>query len=220
MSSSVAPVLFGIERSVYTRIARLALEEKQIPYSLKEVEIFGPNGVPDNHLGHHPFGRVPVLQHGSFELFETSAINRYIDEMFQGVSLQPGKVEQRARMNQIIGILDSYAYRPMVWGVFVQQVLIPLDGGLADEKTVACSLTASQTCLQALEALSGGTSFLAGESISLADLHAFPMLRYFCLAPEGLAAVRRHYHLFRWYQNMLVRPSVIRTITSYEQREK
>jgi len=40
------PVLFGLSRSVYTRIARLALEEKGVRYTLEEVEIFGPTGAP------------------------------------------------------------------------------------------------------------------------------------------------------------------------------
>lgn len=124
MPPSTSPLLFGLERSVYTRIARLALEEKEVPYSLQEVEIFGPDGVPDSHLRRHPFGRIPVLQHGAFVIYETSAISRYIDEAFQGKSLQPSEAKQRARMNQFISLLDSYAYRPMVWGVFVQRVSV------------------------------------------------------------------------------------------------
>ena len=72
-------LLFGLERSVYTRIARLALEEKGVPYLMQEVEIFGPEGVPLDHLQRHPFGRVPVLQHDAFFLYETAAITQYID---------------------------------------------------------------------------------------------------------------------------------------------
>lgn len=220
MPSSAPIVLFGLERSVYTRIARLALEEKGVPYSLREVEIFGPDGVPEDHLKRHPFGRIPVLQHGSFTVYETSAICRYVDEMFQGDSLQPAGVERRARMNQIVGVLDSYAYRPLVWGVFVQRVSVPLIGGLPDESLIATSLESSSACLGALEAMAGDAPFLVGKSVSLADLHAFPMLRYFCLAPEGLTVLKRHTRLYHWYQAMLVRPSVVSTITSYEQGEK
>ncbi len=216
MPSSASPTLFGLERSVYTRIARLALEEKGIPYSLREVEIFGPEGVPGSHLERHPFGRIPVLRHGSFVVYETAAISRYVDEAFHGASLQPSGAEQRARMNQAIGVLDSYAYRPMVWGVFVQRVSVPLEGGVPDESLVATSLEAACTSLQALESLMGEAGFLAGESVSLADLHAFPMLRYFCLVPEGLAALERHERLHRWYRAMLARPSVARTTTSFE----
>lgn len=217
MPPSTSPLLFGLERSVYTRIARLALEEKEVPYSLQEVEIFGPDGVPDSHLRRHPFGRIPVLQHGAFVIYETSAISRYIDEAFQGKSLQPSEAKQRARMNQFISLLDSYAYRPMVWGVFAQRVSVPSSGGSPDESLIATSLKSSSTCLDSMEALASDAPFLTGKSISLADLHAYPMLRYFCFAPEGLAMLRRHARLYRWYQTMLARPSVVRTTTSYEQ---
>jgi Glutathione S-transferase, N-terminal domain len=54
------PVLYGLSRSVYTRIARLALEEKGVRYTLEEVEIFEPVGAPAEHLVRHPFGRIPT----------------------------------------------------------------------------------------------------------------------------------------------------------------
>jgi glutathione S-transferase len=106
--------LFGLERSVYTRIVRLVLEEKAVAYTLRETEIFGSDGVPAEHLVRHPFGRIPALRHGDFSLYEASAIARYVDEAFAGPALQPTAPRARARMNQAISILDSYAYRPMV----------------------------------------------------------------------------------------------------------
>ena len=53
--------LYGLSYSAYTRIARLALEEKAVPYQLEEVEIFGAGGVPAAHAKRHPFGKIPVL---------------------------------------------------------------------------------------------------------------------------------------------------------------
>jgi glutathione S-transferase len=216
MSSPDSLLLFGLERSVYTRIARLALEEKGVLYTLREVEIFGPDGMPDEHLKRHPFGRIPVLQHGSFVLYETGAITRYVDEAFEGKALQPADALHRARMNQAIGLLDSYAYRPMVWGVFVERVRGAAAGESPDESLIASSLASSITCLDELEAWLGGARFLAGDALSLADLHAFPMLRYFCLAPEGIAALECRPSLRRWYHAMLSRPTVVRTTSRYE----
>ena len=46
---AAAVQLHGLARSVYTRIVRLALEEKGVAYTLHEVEIFGPDGVPAEH---------------------------------------------------------------------------------------------------------------------------------------------------------------------------
>ena len=201
---------------MYTRIARLALEEKSVPYELDEIEVFGRDGVPAEHFKRHPFGRIPVLVHADLSLYETSAICRYVDEAFPGASLQPATAARRARLTQIVSLLDSYAYRPMVWGVFVQRVRRPLQGFEPDEKLIASSLTQADTVLQALVGIKGASPYLAGSELSLADLHAFPMLKYFHLAPEGRAAVTRHASLAEWLARMEQRRSVVSTQALYE----
>jgi glutathione S-transferase len=210
--------LFGLERSAYTRIARLALEEKGVDYALENAEIFGSGGVPDEHFKRHPFGRIPVLQHGTFALYETAAITRYVDESFAGPSLQPATAAARARMQQIIGILDNYAYQPMVWGVFVGGVLSSARGTTpeAGAKAVSEALGASAVCLDAIEKLAEGGDWLLGGRLGLADLHAFPILRFLSLAPEGMSLLSSRRHLIRWFEAMLARPSVVKTRTEYE----
>ena len=90
--------LLGLRISAYTRIARLALEEKNVNYVLQEVDIFADDGPPSEYLVHNPFGTIPCLLYGEFCLFETSAINRYIDELFPGQPLQPNSAADRARI--------------------------------------------------------------------------------------------------------------------------
>jgi glutathione S-transferase len=221
MTAPHLPVnLFGLERSVYTRMARLVLEEKGVPYELTEVEIFGPQGVPPDHLARHPFGRIPVLKAGDLELYETGAITRFVDEAFAGPDLQPPGPRERARVNQIISLIDAYAYRPMVWGVFVPRVSVPRtrgDGGAAvDDASMAIAMAEADRCLQALCALISPTPYLVGEAVTLADLHAFAVLNCFSLAPEGQALMASHPVLFGWLQRMHERSSVQRTRTSYE----
>lgn len=212
MHSSPSVLLFGLQRSVYSRIARLVLEEKRVPYVMREVEIFGPDGVPVDHLQRHPFGRVPVLQHDAFFVYETAAITHYIDEAFVGPALQLSDPRRCARMRQIIGILDSYAYRPMVWGIYVQRIRVPLSGGTPDEAEIARSLEAAARCLGALSELLGSNPYFAGEQLSLADLHALPILHYFCLAPEGHAMFQQYASLAGWYERMLTRRSARSTL--------
>ncbi len=132
MASELIQIL-GLGDSVYTRIARLALEEKGIAYELREVDIFVDSGPPEDYLVSHPFGMIPCLMHDDVCLYETTAITRYIDDAFQGPSLQPTDTRNRARMNQIISILDSYAYRRMVWDVYVERMLVPTEGGQSDD---------------------------------------------------------------------------------------
>lgn len=210
-------VLYGWSQSVYTRIARLVLEEKGLAYTLQEVEIFGPSGVPAEHLARHPFGRIPVLAQGDFQLYETAAICRYLDEAFPEPSLQPSTQTDRARMAQIIGVLDSYAYRPMVWGVFVPRVSPPSRGGTIDERAVTEALKQAGTALDALASLQGANQFLVGRSLTLADLHAYPILKYLSLTPEGKAAIAARPTLNAWLARIAERPSVQRTRSQYEQ---
>jgi glutathione S-transferase len=213
------PILFGASYSVYVRIARLTLAEKGVPYRLVEVDVFGPGGVPAEHWPRQPFGRIPAFEHDGFRLYETSAIARYVDEAFPGPALQPTHPQQRARMNQAIGVLDSYAYRTLVWGIYVERVSRPREGKPTDEARVQAALPKAATCLKALEEIMGSNAFLAGDRLTLADLHAAPIFALFSLTPEGEDLVRRHADLARWWQAMAARDSMAATRPTFRRRE-
>jgi glutathione S-transferase len=88
-------------------------------------------------------------------------------------------------MNQIISVLDSYAYRTLVCDIYVERVSRPARGRAAGEQKIAGALPRAEVCLTALSDLMVEKLWLAGPAISLADLHAAPMLALFRLAPEG-----------------------------------
>lgn len=209
MKSSV--VLLGLARSVYTRIARLALEEKNVEYVLEETDIFNGGDPPSSYFKRQPFGKIPCLIHDDFCLYETVAITRYVDEMFPGSDLQPAELALRARMSQVISVLDAYAYRPMVWNVFVQRIVVPEEGGQPDERIIFAALPIIDTVLTQLETWLGEDEFFAGCSMTLADLHGFPMLFYFAQTPEGVRLLEPRPRIQRWLNRMKERPSVQKT---------
>jgi glutathione S-transferase len=200
--------LLGLSISVYTRIARLALEEKRVDYEFEEVDVFAESGVPTDYLELNPFGMIPTLLHGEFVLYETAAITRYIDDISPGSSLQPELPGARARMNQIIGVLDNYCYRAMVWDVYVQRLVVPAGGGQTDKATVAAALPGLRRLLSQLSRWRGEHGYLADAAISLADLHFYPMLCYFVETPEGLEMLSEFPRLQHWLQSMETRNSV------------
>lgn len=203
-----APIVFGAVYSVYTRSVLLTLTEKDVAYRLEEVDIFAGGGPPPAYLARHPFARIPAFEHDGFRLYESGAINRYVDEAFPGPRHQPVETKPRARMNQIIAILDNYAYRAMVWDIFVERVRAPVRGRAADEQKIAAALPTADKCLGALAALMDQEPYLAGHEPTLADLHAAPLLAYFRMAPEGAAMLRRHDALQRWWARMAERGSI------------
>jgi glutathione S-transferase len=210
-------ILFGAAYSVYVRIVRLALAEKGIAYRLVDIDVHGPGGVPPDYVAQrHPFGRIPAFEHDGFRLYETGAIARYVDEAFAGPRLQPSDPRGRGRMNQIVSLLDSYAYRTLVWDIFVERVRVPIRGQKSDEARIAAALPKAATCLAALVDLMGESPFLAGPALTLADLHAVPMLVYFRMAEEGAALLRRAPSLAAWLERMDGRTSVRTTRSPIE----
>ena len=73
------PEVIGSKRSSYTRVVRMACEEKGIDYVFTEALL----GAPEI-FAIHPFGKMPVMRHGDVELFESKAIATYFDRCFSG----------------------------------------------------------------------------------------------------------------------------------------
>lgn len=206
------PTLFGAAYSVYVRIARLALHEKAVAYRLVEVDVFSEGGLSADYLERQPFGRIPAFEHDGFRLYETAAIARYVDEAFAGPPLMPPDPKGRARVNQIVSLLDSYGYRPMVWDLYVERVVAPRQGRTSDEAKIAAALRRIESCLKALDELAVSSGpYLSGTAPTLADLHAAPMIAYLALAPEGKTILERAPRLARWWPIMRARPSMAAT---------
>ncbi|MCC6470068.1 MAG: glutathione S-transferase family protein [Alphaproteobacteria bacterium] len=198
--------VYGYRRSVYVRIVRLALEEKAASYRLVEIDPFAPGGLPAAYLERHPFGRIPAFEHDGFRLYETGAITRYIDDVFPGPALRPGDAKGRARVDQIMSLLDNHAYRTMVWDVFVERAR-----GGADETRIAAAMARADTCMRALEDHAGDGPWLVGSGLSLADLHAAPIFAYFRRTGDGAALIARHPRIAAWWAATDARPSMAAT---------
>ncbi|MDI6025432.1 glutathione S-transferase family protein [Corticibacterium sp. UT-5YL-CI-8] len=202
------PILYGSDYSVYVRSACLVLMEKEIEYELVPVDIFAKDQLPRHYLDLHPFGRIPAFDHAGFRLYETGAITRYIDEAFPANPLQPPTAQERARVNQIISIADSYIYPHLVWGFYVEQISKPRECTATDEGKMAAARIAAPVCLKALSDLMNGRPWLGGTSLTLADLHVAPMIDYFLMSDEARQLFETFPDLASWWSRMSQRASM------------
>jgi glutathione S-transferase len=204
------PILYGPGYSTYTRSARLAMEEKGVDYDLVEVD-FIAGGMPDEHLARHPFAKVPAFEHDGLMLYETASILRYVDEAFDGPSLQPSDAAGRARMTQIISIIDSYTYPRTVGDLVIQRLVQPMLGGTADESIIEAAIPEVDKSMREFERMLGDQEYLAGSAISLADLHLAPIFAYFVDTPESKAILEGKPSLSAWWKRIASRDSMSKT---------
>lgn len=179
--------LWGFDGSTYVRSVKMLLAEKgvtdyrQVPLNVLEGEPKSPE-----HLQRHPFGKVPVLDHDGFRILETSAIVRYLNDVLPGPSLVPGTPRDRARMDMVVGLVDSYGYGALVGGVAAYHLFPGFVGGQNDDMRQA-GIENGRKVIEFAMQTRGASPFIAGE-LSLAELFLAPVLSYVMMTPDAAAA--------------------------------
>ncbi len=198
-------VVHGIPGSPYVRSALLGFEEKQVPYRFAAMP-FGAARTSE-YLRLQPFGRIPSMEHGDFCLYETQAILRYVDSLSPHSPLQPQAAKPAARMNQIVGIVDWYVFPQITVKITAERLMSQMFWGRGpDEEGVAKAVPAARVCVEELQRLMGTAPFLAGDSISIADLMLAPHLAMFRMTPEGQGLLQDS-SLNGWMDRMAARSS-------------
>jgi glutathione S-transferase len=200
--------VFGFQRSTYVNVVRLILTEKEVAFRFHDTE---DEMYRAEHLARHPFGRVPVLQHGDFVLYETSAIAGYVDEVFDGPNLTPEDPRRRARMNQWISTVNAYVYPYMIYHISHERNVFPELGIEPKQAIVDRALPIAGRCLEVIDReLADGRPFMVGDRPTLADFFLLPMLTAFGFAPEAKELLPRFEHIEAWDVRMGRLPSVVR----------
>lgn len=180
--------IHGFPQSTYVRTACMACIEKGVDYEVVPLAFREPS-----HAALHPFLRMPAMENGAVALFETLAIASYIDEAFDGPSLQPSNPVDAARMRQWISAGIDYLYEDLV------------GAGLSGDDVTAEALAKADKDLAILDDALADAPYLSGQSVSLADLFVAPMIAYGCVSERAAALVDSKPNLAAWRERMFQR---------------
>ena len=110
-------------------------------------------------------------------------------------------------MNQIIGIHDSHGYNGMIVDTVAYFFFPDFIGG-QDDARLTNGKEVAATCLSEYERLMGDSPYLAGDSISLADLYLVPSYFYVSMTPVADDLLGPREKLRAWWESMSARESV------------
>ena len=194
--TAASVTLLGDPRSTYTRSARMGLAEKGIRYRLQRC---GPHTPEIGEL--HPWGRIPAFRDGDVQLFETTAILRYVEEAFPGPTLLPQNIRDRALAEQWASAVNAYFYDLAVRRYVLQHLFNKDDASVRD--------AAAKELPAALGRFEAGYSrpFLAGQSPTLPDFLLAPIVGYLEAFPESKAMLSNCPKLMRAHEAMKARAS-------------
>lgn len=197
--------LWGFNGSTYVRTVRMLLAEKGVTdYRQEPVNVLQGETKTPEHLARHPFGKVPVLDHDGLRILETAAIARYLNDVLPGPSLIPAAPKDRARMDMIIGLVDSYGYGALLGGVAAYHLFPDFVGGKNDAARKQ-GIEQGRKVLEFAMQTKATSAFIAG-NLSLADLYLAPILAYVALTPD-FAAVSTIPGFADWWAKIQALPS-------------
>ncbi|KAF9244438.1 glutathione S-transferase [Melanogaster broomeanus] len=195
--------IYGFPISTCTRLVELICKEKEIPYELVDVDFRKGEHTSSAFKEHQPFGQVPYIDDDGFILYESRAICRYLIKKYpsQGtLGLIPTDLQAKALFEQASSIeitnFDNFA-GPLVVEKFFNP---PTKPGLLN------TLQLLNAKMDAYEVILGKQKYLAGETLTLADLQHLPLGRLLCTA--GLADVfSSRPNVARWWNELTNRPA-------------
>ena len=197
--------IIGAAQSVFVRTTRIAFEEKGVAYRL--ISAF-PHSPEINAL--HPFGKIPVMRHGDFVLFESRAIAAYVDRAFDGPALMPSDTALAATAEQWISAINTSVFPEIV--SYMQANAFPKGpNGLRDERLIAETLPVVGKCIDVLNSATAATGHLAGSDFTLADMYLMPILAYLRNFPESAEMMRAANPLSTYFARHSARASFAKT---------
>jgi glutathione S-transferase len=185
------------------------LFEKHVEdFKIKPVDLATGEHKKPEYLKLQPFGVIPVLQDGDFNIFESRAIARYISEKFenQGTPLFGEGPKDRALVNQWLEV-ESQNYNPLVSSIVAQVVFYKLRGLATDEKVVEEQLAKLEKVLDVYEAHLSKNKYLAGNFFSIADLSHLPYTHYLVNVAKKGEGVTSRKHVNAWWEDISSRPA-------------
>jgi GST-like protein len=191
----------------------IALEELELPYQLKTVDVFGGEQFDAEFVRLNPNAKVPVITDSDgpggkpYTLFESGAILLYLAE-------KTGKLlpkESVARYDAMQWLMVQLTGVGPMFGQFVHFFRFAPKGS---DYSVSRYRTQVKRLCEVLEARLGQSPYLGGEDYSIADIATFPWARNVrMLIGEGADA---YPNIIAWVQKIEKRPPVARALAAVE----
>ncbi|WP_428245912.1 glutathione S-transferase family protein [Ferrovibrio sp.] len=199
--AAMAPIrLYSGPLSMYGAKAQIAAAEKGLALDLVMVPFDMTRLYEPKHpdvLRINPKAQVPVLIHGDLEIFDSTQIFEYLEDIAPEPPLWPNDVQQRARARLLEHRSDEIYFPHIIRLMGLQQT--------PEDPAAITARQAATVFYDAMENQIAGQDYLTGV-FGYADI-AFFMAQLFG-ERMGAPLEGRHARLIAWRERMLKRPSV------------
>jgi glutathione S-transferase len=192
--------IYGNPMSTCTRKVLMTLAELNMPFEMNVVELGSGDHKKEANLRRQPFGRIPTLDDEGFEMFESRAMCRYLNEKAGG-KLVPGDIKGRAKMEQWISVETSEFSAHAMKFIYNYTFKRTQEPAVLEAAGKALEVTSA-----VMEGQLAKTPFLAGAELSIADICYMPYIEYAMPTPAK-EIFAKHPHMMAWWNKISERPT-------------
>jgi glutathione S-transferase len=199
-AASPAIRLYSAALSMFGAKVQIAAFEKSIPLDIVMVPFTQTEGYSPKHpevVRINPKKQVPVLINGELELFDSTQILEYLEDLKPEPALWPAGIAARARARQMEHMSDEVYFPHIIR-------LMGLQNNLGDPQAVA-AIAGARDFYTRLEKLLAGREFMM-ESFSFADIALYMAMLFG--ERQGAPLTPATPLLLAWRERMSARPSV------------
>ncbi|KAG1831944.1 glutathione S-transferase [Suillus subalutaceus] len=201
--------LYGFPSTTCTRFVALICKEKNIPYELIHVNLAKGEQKQPAFTAIQPFGQIPYIDDEGFILYESRAIARYLIKKYpnEGTPLIPSDPKAEALFEQAASI-EAFNFTAFVAPIIAEKVFNPYFGLPPNEERVSELLASLLPKLDAYDFILSKQKYLAGDSVTLADLAHLPYgTAFYELGADFAEVFDSRPNLVRWWKDISNRPA-------------
>ncbi len=193
------------------RVVRMFLAEKGVEIPLHNVDIMGGENRGPDHLKRNPAGQMPTLElDNGFMLSEIIPICEYLEEKHPKPALIGETPEERANVRMWTRRIDLNICETLASGFRYAEGLPIFQNRMRTIPQAADDFKAiAREKLAWLDGLIAGRDYIAGDKISLADIHLYCFLAFGAAVGQPLDPANKN--LTAWMARMNARPSATAT---------
>lgn len=204
-------VVYGDDKALCTQRVLIMLEELNLKYELKKVDLSKGEQRESEFLKLNPFGKVPAIEYGDRTLFESRSILRYIAKNNLDIEDLLGSTDTDLWLE-----VESQQFNPPASKIVYEKVFKkwsdetqdkPDKQGKPDQDILADSVKSLERVLDVYETQLENNTYISGDTYSIADISHIPYINQ--LLKCGYKNIfKSRPNVYKWIKKIIKRETV------------
>lgn len=197
-------VVYGDDKALCTQRVLIMLEELNLKYELKKVDLSKGEQRESEFLKLNPFGKVPAIEYGDRTLFESRSILRYIAKNNLDIEDLLGSTDTDLWLE-----VESQQFNPPASKIVYEKVFKKWSDETQkpDQDILADSVKSLERVLDVYETQLENNTYISGDTYSIADISHIPYINQ--LLKCGYKNIfKSRPNVYKWIKKIIKRETV------------